>query len=116
MMAPQRPALTRAYPWLLVGLLWMVSFLNSADRAIFNAVKPLLSQGFHVSDVQLGAIDTAFFWTYAVCAFLFGRAGDSVRRRNMILFGLTFWSIATGMMPLATAYAMLMGMRCSATR
>jgi sugar phosphate permease len=111
MMAAQRAALTRAYPWLLVGLLWTVSFLNSADRAIFNAVKPLLRQGFHVSDVQLGAIDTAFFWTYAVCAFLFGRAGDSVRRRNMILFGLTFWSIATGMMPLATAYAMLMGMR-----
>ncbi|MBS0255147.1 MAG: MFS transporter [Proteobacteria bacterium] len=111
MTLPARPRLRPSYPWLLVGLLWMVSFLNSADRAIFNAVKPLLRQGFHVTDVQLGAIDTAFFWTYAVCAFLFGRAGDSVRRRHMILFGLTFWSTATGMMPLATGYAMLMGMR-----
>lgn len=99
------------YPWILIGLLWLVSFLNSADRAIFNSVKPLLRDTFSVTDVQLGVIDTAFFWTYAVCAFLFGRVGDSVRRRYMILFGLIFWSTATGMMPLATSFAMLLGMR-----
>ena len=99
------------YPWMLVGLLWLVSFLNSADRAILNAVKPLLRDAFAVSDIQLGIIDTVFFWTYAVCAFLFGRIGDSVRRRNMILFGLLFWSTATGFMPVATGFAMLLGMR-----
>ncbi len=99
------------YPWILVSLLWMVSFLNSADRAILNSVKPLLRDAFHITDIQLGLVDTAFFWTYAVCAFLFGRAGDSVRRRNMIIFGLVFWSTATGMMPVATGFAMLLGMR-----
>jgi len=99
------------YPWILVGLLWMVSFLNSADRAILNSVKPLLREAFGVTDIQLGVVDTAFFWTYAVCAFVFGRVGDSVRRRNMILFGLLFWSTATGMMPVATGFAMLLGMR-----
>jgi len=99
------------YPWILIGLLWMVSFLNSADRAILNAVKPLLRDAFAVTDVQLGVVDTVFFWTYAVCAFLFGRIGDSVRRRNMVLFGLLFWSMATGMMPVATGFAMLLGMR-----
>lgn len=99
------------YPWLLIGLLWMVSFLNSADRAILNAVKPLLRDAFAVTDIQLGLVDTVFFWTYAVCAFLFGRIGDSVRRRNMVLFGLVFWSMATGFMPIATGFAMLLGMR-----
>ncbi len=99
------------YPWILIGLLWMVSFLNSADRAILNAVKPLLRDAFAITDVQLGAVDTVFFWTYAVCAFMFGRIGDSVRRRNMVLFGLLFWSMATGFMPIATGFAMLLGMR-----
>lgn len=99
------------YPWILIGLLWMVSFLNSADRAILNAVKPLLRDAFHITDIQLGVVDTVFFWTYAVCAFLFGRIGDSVRRRNMVLFGLLFWSMATGFMPIATGFAMLLGMR-----
>lgn len=99
------------YPWMLIALLWMVSFLNSADRAILNAVKPLLRSAFSVTDVQLGIVDTVFFWVYAVCAFLFGRMGDSVRRRNMILFGLLFWSSATGVMPLATSFSILLGMR-----
>ena len=99
------------YPWILIGLLWMVSFLNSADRAILNAVKPLLRDAFAITDIQLGLVDTVFFWTYAVCAFLFGRIGDSVRRRNMVLFGLMFWSMATGFMPVATGFAMLLGMR-----
>lgn len=99
------------YPWILIGLLWTVSFLNSADRAILNAVKPLLRDAFAITDVQLGVVDTVFFWTYAVCAFLFGRVGDSVRRRNMVLFGLLFWSMATGFMPVATGFAMLLGMR-----
>lgn len=99
------------YPWILIGLLWMVSFLNAADRSILNAVKPLLRDAFNITDIQLGIVDTTFFWTYAVCAFLFGRMGDSVRRRNMIIFGLVFWSTATGIMPLATGFAMLLGMR-----
>lgn len=99
------------YPWLLVGLLWMTSFLNAADRSILNSVKPLLREEFGITDVQLGLIDTTFFWVYAVCAFLFGRLGDSVRRRNMIIFGLVFWSLATGIMPLATGFAMLWAMR-----
>ena len=54
------------YPWILIGLLWMVSFLNSADRAILNAVKPLLRDAFQITDIQLGVVDTVFFWTYAV--------------------------------------------------
>lgn len=99
------------YPWILIGLLWMVSFLNAADRSILNSVKPLLRDSFGITDIQLGIVDTTFFWTYAVCAFVFGRIGDSVRRRNMIIFGLIFWSIATGIMPFATGFAMLLGMR-----
>ena len=109
-MTSATPASSR-YPWQLVGLLWLVSFVNAADRSIFNTVKPLLRSAFNVSDVQLGLVDTTFFWIYAVCAFLFGRMGDSVRRRNMIIFGLLFWSTATGMMPLATGFAMLLGLR-----
>jgi sugar phosphate permease len=99
------------YPWILISLLWMVSFLNAADRSILNSVKPLLRDAFNITDIQLGIVDTTFFWTYAVCAFIFGRIGDSVRRRNMIIFGLIFWSIATGIMPFATGFAMLLGMR-----
>ena len=111
MSTAQRKPAPDNYPWILISLLWMVSFLNAADRSILNSVKPLLRDAFGISNIQLGIVDTTFFWTYAVCAFVFGRIGDSVRRRNMIIFGLIFWSIATGIMPFATGFAMLLGMR-----
>ena len=106
-----RRPVSKTYPWILVGLLWTVSCLNAADRSVFNTVKPLLRKAFHVNDIQLGLVDTTFFWGYAFCAFLFGRIGDSVQRRNLILFGLIFWSTATGMMPLATSFGLLLTMR-----
>ena len=107
---PRRPAGT-AYPWVLVALLWTVSCVNAADRSIFNAVKPLVRSAFHVSDVRLGLIDTTFFWVYALGAFAFGRLGDSVRRRNLIMIGLVGWSAATGMMPFAASLTLLFGAR-----
>ena len=99
------------YPWMLIGLLWMASFLNAADRSILTAIMPTLREEFHISDIQLGLVNSVFFWVYAVSAFLFGRVGDSVRWRNVIIYGLAFWSVATGLMPLASGFAVLLAMR-----
>ena len=52
-----------------------------------------------------------FFWVYAVGAFVAGRIGDSVRRTHVILYGLMFWSVATGSSALATGFALLLAMR-----
>ena len=37
--AVPRPA-RNSYPWILIGLLWLVAFLNAADRNILIAVLP----------------------------------------------------------------------------
>lgn len=68
-MAKPHPAY---YPWLLVGLLWMTSFLNAADRSILNSVKPLLREDFGITDVQLGLIDTTFFGSMPSARFCSG--------------------------------------------
>lgn len=31
---------TRAYAWALVAMLWIISFLNYADRSVLSAVMP----------------------------------------------------------------------------
>ncbi len=54
------------YPWKLVGLLWMVSFLNYADRSILVAVMPQLRQEFGLTATQLPLINSVFFWVYAL--------------------------------------------------
>ncbi|CAM3212103.1 MFS transporter [Sphingomonas antarctica] len=99
------------YPWVLIGLLWVVAFLNAADRNILLAVLPSLKAEFGLTNAQLALLGSLFFWIYAVGAFLAGRLGDSVRRSRVIIFGLAFWSIATGASSLANGFALLLAMR-----
>ena len=100
-----------SYPWILIGLLWLVAFLNAADRNILIAVLPQLKTEFGLSNSQLALLGSAFFWVYAVGAFIAGRIGDSVRRSRVIIVGLIFWSVATGTSALATGFALLLAMR-----
>ena len=100
-----------SYPWFLIALLWVVAFLNAADRNILIAVLPQLKVEFGLSEPQLALLGSVFFWVYAVGAFVAGRIGDSVRRTRVILYGLIFWSIATGASALANGFALLLAMR-----
>lgn len=99
------------YPWTLIGLLWMVAFLNAADRNILLAVLPDLKAEFGLTNPQLALLGSVFFWIYAVGAFAAGRLGDSVARSRVIILGLVFWSVATGASSLATGFALLLAMR-----
>lgn len=99
------------YPWVLIGLLWMVAFLNAADRSILFTVMPQLKAEYGLTSTQLALLNSVFFWIYAVAAFLSGFLGDRTRRSRVIIYGLVFWSVATGMVALSTGFAMLLGLR-----
>ena len=100
-----------SYPWQLIGLLWMVAFLNSADRSVLFAVMPQLRTQFELTDTQLALISSVFFWIYAIAAFLFGRLSDTARRSTVVVGGLAFWSVATGVASLSTGFAMFIALR-----
>jgi MFS family permease len=108
---PARRTLSTHYPWILIGLLWMVAFLNAADRSILVAVMPKLRDEFGLTPERLALINSVFFWIYAFAAFLSGRLGDSTRRSWVIVGGLAFWSVATGLVSLATGFTMLLALR-----
>lgn len=99
------------YPWFLIGLLWVVSFLNAADRSVIVAVMPSIRDEFQLSPTQLALVPAVFFWFYAGAALFSGRLGDSARRTRIVIYGLAFWSIATGIVPLSTGFAMLLATR-----
>jgi MFS family permease len=100
-----------SYPWQLVGLLWVVAFLNSADRSVIFAVMPQLRTEFQLTDTQLALISSVFFWIYAIAAFLSGRLSDKARRSRVVIGGLAFWSVATGIASLSTGFAMFIALR-----
>jgi MFS family permease len=108
---PERRLALGRYPWMLIALLWMVAFLNASDRSLLVAVMPELRAEFGLSPVQLALINSFFFWVYAFAAFLFARLGDTSRRSWVIIGGLAFWSVATGLVSLSTGFAMLIAFR-----
>jgi MFS family permease len=108
-----RPAAIDRYPWVLVALLWVASFLNAADRSILVATMPQIRDEFGLSATQLALVNSVFFWVYAFAAFASGRIGDATRRSRVIAYGLVFWSIATGAMSLAAGFAMLLAIRAT---
>src|SRR5262249_3220561 len=90
-----RPA-TRANPnskLYVVGMLWWISFFNSADRQAISSVLPLLQQEMGLTKVEQGLLGSAFAWVYGLCAPLAGALVDRVRRKTAILAGLHAWSI-----------------------
>jgi len=83
------------YAWAVVGMLWMVCFLNYADRQAITAIFPVLQKEFGFSKFQLGMIGSIFMWVYAGGAFFAGFLSDKVWRKPLIIGGCFFWSVVT---------------------
>jgi MFS family permease len=94
-------AKTGIYPWAVVAMLWSISFFNYADRQAIFSVFPLLQTSFHLNDVQLGLLGSAFAWIYGLGSPLAGAIADRIRRKRAILGGLYAWSLIC----MATAWA-----------
>lgn len=99
------------YPWIALGILWTVSFINQADRSALVTVMPAIRDEFHLSNLQLALLNSSFLWAYALSAILAGWLGDRLPRSGVILFGLVAWSLATAGAPLSSSFVMLVGLR-----
>jgi sugar phosphate permease len=99
------------YPWVLLGLLWMVSLFNAADRSILIAVMPQLRTAFSLDRTQLALLNSLFLGVYAVSSFVSGFLGDTLRRSRIVIFGLMFWSASTGLCSMAATFPMLLALR-----
>lgn len=92
---------TNNYRWRLVALLFLIGATNYGDRTAISSVFPLLRSEFHASDVELGAIGTAFLFAYAFASPLAGMFADRFSRSRIIAGSLAAWSLIT----LVTAFA-----------
>jgi MFS family permease len=82
-----------SYKWWVVGMLWLISFFNYADRQAIFSVFPLLEREMGLTPVQLGLLGSSFAWVYGLSAPFAGMIVDRVRRKTAILGGLQAWSI-----------------------
>jgi MFS transporter, Spinster family, sphingosine-1-phosphate transporter len=87
--SPISPALGTA------SLLLALNLLNYIDRYILSGEVSPIQHEFHLTDQQMGALGTAFFFVYMLAAPATGWLGDRFRRKPLIVAGATLWSLAT---------------------
>lgn len=83
------------YPWFLVGLLWIVAFLNYLDRILITTMRDPIVGEFLLTDAQFGLLTSVFLWSYGLFSPLGGYLADKYSRKNVIIFSVTVWSLAT---------------------
>jgi MFS transporter, Spinster family, sphingosine-1-phosphate transporter len=86
---------TKLYPWTALGLLTTLNLLNYIDRSVLFAVQPLVQNEFHLSNVQLGYLTSAFLGFYMIAAPFTGPLADRYSRKLIIVLGALFWSALT---------------------
>ena len=84
-----------AYKWLLLGMLSLAFFFHQADRALFGLLTIPIQEELHLTDVQIGWINTVLSWTLALMTTVAGFCGDRFSRKWLITGSLMFWSLMT---------------------
>ncbi len=86
---------TKLYPRTALALLTALNLLNYIDRSVLFAVQPLVQTEFHLSNIQVGYLTSAFLGFYMVAAPFTGPLADRYSRKLIIVLGAIFWSALT---------------------
>ncbi|MCU1259756.1 MAG: major facilitator superfamily 1 [Bryobacterales bacterium] len=101
------------YAWLVVAMLWFISFFNYADRQAIFSVFPLLEKEMKLDPVQLGMLGSSFAWVYGLMGPVAGFIVDRIRRKTAILAGLQTWSIICAATASAVTFPQLLFFRAA---
>ncbi|HEU4632841.1 MAG TPA: MFS transporter [Flavisolibacter sp.] len=104
---------SRIYPWVLVGLLWVVALLNYMDRQMLSTMKP--SMQVDIAELQsatnFGYLMAIFLWIYGFMSPVSGIIADKFNRKWLIVGSLFVWSGVTYAMGYATTFDQLYWLR-----
>ena len=91
----------------LFWVLFLLNLLNYVDRQVLYAVFPLLQTDLQLTDLQLGALASAFMLIYMCYAPVMGYLADRMNRPRLIALSALVWSGATLACGLAKNYISL---------
>jgi ACS family D-galactonate transporter-like MFS transporter len=104
---------SKKYPWIVVGLLWVVALLNYMDRQMLSTMKPSMQIDIH--ELQLatnfGYLMAIFLWIYGFMSPFSGMIADRLSRKWLIVGSLFVWSGVTFFMGYATSFNQLYWLR-----
>lgn len=101
------------YPWVVVGLLWVVALLNYMDRQMLATMRP--SMQVDIAELQsatnFGYLMGIFLWIYGIMSPISGIIADKFNRKWLIVASLFVWSGVTYAMGYAATFHQLYWLR-----
>jgi ACS family D-galactonate transporter-like MFS transporter len=97
---------SKYYPWIVVGLLWVVALLNYMDRQMLATMRPSMETDIPelMSGENFGRLMAIFLWIYALMSPISGIIADKLNRKWLIVGSLFVWSAVTYAMGYAVSY------------
>jgi ACS family glucarate transporter-like MFS transporter len=96
--------------WVLVTWIFLVASLSYLDRVNISIAGHSFAADFHLNDVQLGRIFSAFFLGYGLFQIAGGWAADRLGPRRVLTLGTMWWAaftVLTASFPAGIAHAFL---------
>ena len=107
------PQKRNIYPWVVVGLLSAVAFLNYLDRQMLSTMQEAI--GADIAELQLarnfGRLMAIFLWVYAAVSPFAGGIADRLSRKWLIVGSLGVWSAVTLLMGHCNTFAQMYALR-----
>lgn len=104
---------SKYYPWVVVGLLWVVALLNYMDRQMLSTMK----EAMQIDIVELqsaanfGYLMAVFLWIYGLMSPVSGIIADRLNRKWLIVGSLFVWSSVTYLMGVADTFDQVLWLR-----
>ena len=100
------------YPWYVVVFLTLAATISIIDRQILALMIGPVKHDLGVSDTLMGLLGgLAFTLFYTLLTWPMARLADQRSRRNIVVLGIFFWSLATISCGLAVSYRDLFAAR-----
>ena len=93
--------------WMVVGLLFIASFINYLDRATISVALPLISLDLHLGPEIKGVVLSSFFLPYALMQVPVGWCADRWNLRWLYAGLFALWSLACGLTGFAGSLVVL---------
>ena len=82
--------------WIIFGLACAASWLLYLHRYAWGVVKPAFrAENPHLTDTEVGWLDSAFLATYAIGQVPGGAAGDLLGPRTVLTVLIFLWTVAS---------------------
>ncbi len=79
--------------WLLVLWIFTISAISFLDRVNISIAASFLQREFHINDLQLGNVFSAFLVGYAIFQAPAGRLADRFGPRRILALGTLWWGV-----------------------